>query len=103
MRHLKPFAPMVSLACLLACAVPAVSARGAEVRLMKADPAADCQEVGQVEGFFNGDGKEKSSEGAKAILRNKAAERGANYVRLETTNAEGTNWAGTAFKCPAGH
>lgn len=43
-------------------------------------------------------------ENVRNKLRNDAAERGANYIRLETHSSDGNGvrYTGTAFKCPQG-
>ncbi len=69
---------------------------------MKGDIPKECSEIGTLEGFWNGDGYEDSANGAKTQLRNEAATRGANIVRLDNTNAAGTRFTGAAFKCPEG-
>ena len=75
-----------------------LSAAGTAVKVMKADPPADCTEVGVVSGHAVGpDHRTKS----RNKLRNEAAEKGGNYVRLETVAADGGEM-GTAFKCPPG-
>jgi len=101
---MKPALRFVLAICggAVACAPPALTPTGSRVEAMKADPPSQCAEVGSVEGFWNGDGYEDSANGAKTKLRNAAGERGANYVRLETTNGAGTRFTGTAFKCPDG-
>ena len=69
---------------------------GARVKLMKADPPQACTEVGSVSGYKVGPNYQ---ERLKNDLRNDAAGKGANYVRLETLTSDG-NASGTAFRCP---
>ncbi len=60
------------------------------IPLMKADPPPGCVERGSVmQAIWFGD-----VEGARRVLRQKAAAMGANYVRLELPSS------GTAFYCP---
>jgi hypothetical protein len=81
---------------LAACGGGALTPAGAKVTLNKADPAAACAEVGGVSGYTIGpDYQDKN----KNKLRNEAAEKGANYVRLEQNDSDG-NAAGTAYRCP---
>jgi hypothetical protein len=76
---------------------------GAEkVKVMKSDPAPECQELGAIRGaatIASGD-----IEQPKNDLRNKAMEKGANYVRIDVIlyHPSGTiaSIDGTAFKCP---
>lgn len=73
-----------------------LTSAGEKVRLMKDDPPKECKELGNVEGFdtWNGD-----TNNSKNIIRNNAADIGANYVRFETAEKFG-KVTGTAFKCP---
>jgi hypothetical protein len=73
-----------------------LSEAGAQVKLMKADPPQGCAEVGGVSGYKVGPNYQ---ERLKNDLRNDAAAKGANYVRLETLTSDG-NASGTAFRCP---
>ena len=70
---------------------------GRMVKLMKSDPDSGCTEVGSV------DAVGASDEYAKNAIRNSAAEKGANYVRLETiegyTDGSVRRYVGSAFKC----
>ena len=84
---------------LAGCAA-ALTPGGQAVRLMKADPPANCQELGTVSGHG---GFEASIEKAKNRMRNEAAEMGANYVRWEvvsSSNPGNVSVTGTAYKCP---
>ncbi|MBI5544862.1 MAG: hypothetical protein HY901_13310 [Deltaproteobacteria bacterium] len=79
----------------LGCA-GALTEAGARVKLVKADPPAECAEVGGVSAYRIGpDYHDK----LKNSLRNDAASKGANYVRLESLTSDG-NAAGTAYRCP---
>ena len=74
-----------------------LSKAGAAVKVMKADPPQGCSELGAVSGRAIGpDHIERSKNG----MRNEAAEKGANYVRLENLDTENGYAAGTAYKCP---
>jgi len=81
---------------LVACGGGSLTQAGAQVKLMKADPPAGCKERGGVSSYTIGpDYQEKN----KNKLRNEAAEKGANYVRLEQNDSDG-NASGTSFTCP---
>ncbi len=83
----------------LGCGAAVLTPGGAEVRLMKADPPGRCKDVGTITGQGFGD----DDENAKIAMRNAAAKRGANYVRLdsvEPSDSGPTRYAGTAFDCP---
>lgn len=78
------------------CGGGTLTEAGARVKLMKADPPQSCAEVGGVSGYKVGpDYQDRLKNG----LRNDAAEKGANYVRLETLTSDG-NASGTAYRCP---
>ncbi len=93
MRMLFAFSLLFSLA---ACGATLTEA-GTGVKLMKADPPADCADVGGVSSYKIGPGYQ---DALKIALRNQAADKGGNYVRLESLTDDG-NAAGTAYKCPA--
>jgi hypothetical protein len=82
---------------LAACASTGLTEAGAKVRLMKADPPAGCKEIGNVSGDYAGFPVEEGA--SKNVMRNHAAEQGANYVRWDTAAANGIV-SGTAYKCP---
>ena len=65
------------------------------IQLMKNDPPAECQMVGDIQS--EGDDMNE----AKNELRVKADELGGNYVRLDALNMSGGDAiaAGAAFKC----
>lgn len=87
------------LVLIAACAVP-LSEGGKKVRLMKADPPAECQERGSVRGQADGANSTATLERAKNDMRNNAAAMGANYVRMETAQADTGEVSGTAYSCP---
>jgi len=90
--------PLLALALgSVACGGGALTAAGARVQLMKADPPPSCAEVGSVSAHAIGP---NNLERTKNTLRNDAADEGATYVRLDTATSEG-EMTGTAFRCPA--
>lgn len=89
----------LALGCvILGCASTGLTAAGAKVQLMKADPPAGCKELGSVDGSHNYVGRANEAA-SKNVLRNRAADLGANYVRMETVSSAGII-AGTAYQCP---
>jgi hypothetical protein len=78
------------------CGNKTLTEAGARVKLMKHDPPQRCTEVGIVSGYKVGP---NYLDRLKNGLRNDAADKGANYVRLETLTSNG-NASGTAFRCP---
>ncbi len=65
------------------------------VQLMKSDPPMGCQMVGDIQS------KGDDMNEAKANLRQQAADKGGNYVRLDALNMAGGDAiaAGAAFNC----
>lgn len=100
------FLAAIILLVLVGCASASkeLSPEGKIVKLMKADPAENCEELGSVWGEKQ---TWEDEDAAKNRLRNKAAMLGATYVRMEMI--EGTQYdstssyyklKGTAFRCP---
>jgi hypothetical protein len=81
---------------LAACGGGALTQAGANVTLNKGDPPQGCTEAGSVSGYTIGPNYQEKN---KNKLRNEAAEKGANFVRLEQNDSDG-NAAGTAYRCP---
>ena len=75
--------------------------RGKTVQLMKADPPFGCKEIDSVKGADGGliGDYDKNFTKNKAIIRNMAADIGANYVRIEAVSVKG-EITGTAYYCP---
>jgi hypothetical protein len=96
MKSLHSVVFVVFGGALMACGGGALTQAGAQVQLMKGDPAPTCKEIGNVSGYTIGpDYQEKN----KNKLRNEAAEKNGNYVRLEQNDSDG-NAAGTVYRCP---
>ena len=74
------------------CYTETLTEAGKAVQVMESDPPAGCREVGSVAG--RGD-----AEQIKINLRNAAASKGGNYVRLETFDVANETTTGTAFRC----
>jgi hypothetical protein len=87
--------PVLALTFAMGCAVP-LTEGGRRVTLNKEDPPSGCTEIGSLKG----DGTGIDLENSKNLLRNRAAERGANYVRFEVVLFEESVAAGTAYRCP---
>lgn len=85
----------------LACSASTLTAGGQTVRVQKGDPPSDCEEVGFVEGASS-NLVSNYKENARNKMRNEAAARGANYLRLESEviDGNGVRYESTAFKCP---
>jgi len=97
MRLLIP----ISLVMLLSgCGATALTAGGQSVKVQKSDPPPGCEEVGFLEGRSS-NLVANYKENARNKLRNQAAERGANYLRLESevVTGNGVAYEATAYKC----
>lgn len=78
---------------IAACATKELTTLGQKVKVAKAEPTKDCTEIAQVSA------NNQDAEVRNALLKNRAAEKGANYVRLDAVTNFG-EYTGTAFKCP---
>jgi hypothetical protein len=74
----------------------ALSQAGAGVKVMTGDPPPSCTEVGSVSSYSVGP---NFQEHLKNNMRNDAAAKGGNYLRIEQLASNG-NASGTAFHCP---
>jgi hypothetical protein len=79
----------------IGCGTATLTPEAASVKLMKSDPPANCTEVGSVSAYRIGPSYQDKLKNA---LREDAAKKGGNYVRLESLTSDG-NAAGTAYKC----
>jgi hypothetical protein len=80
-----------------------ITPAGQQVRLMKGDPPAACEELKSVEGSDSGFTPSGANQDqAKARLRNAAGRLGGNYVRMETVEKRENTVTvhGTAYRCP---
>ena len=91
------FILVTALALLVGCGA-ALTPAGQGVRVMKADPPRECEEVGPVSANGLGGTPADAIEDAKVRARNKAGELGANYFRWELAQQYAVS--GTAYKCP---
>jgi len=85
---------------VVACSPLALTDAGKNVKLLKADPPKACFDIGPVDGTVpESDTGMSREEFSKIKVRNNAAERRADYVRIDRVYEDGTI-AGTAFRCP---
>lgn len=100
MNHLSRLLVVGSTLLLFAgCSSGKLSGDGQKVKVMKADPPANCTELKVVS---NSPVAFCDENCARNKIRNEAAEAGANYLRLDSTGMTGGSpvMSGTAFKCP---
>lgn len=100
-RHLPSWVVLLLLAFLAslgACSHQPLVPEGKNVTARREDPAPTCENLGAVEGR----NRDLKGDVEKAIedLKNEAAKKGANYVRVEATSGYGNSVRGTAFRCP---
>ena len=95
-------ATVVSVLILIACAsTTALKKEARGIKVSTREPAMNCKELGPVSGNPGIDvknlvGNYESQQGSDNIMKNQAAELGANYIHA---SKEGANF-GTAYKCP---
>ena len=84
------------------CSPSAATAGGKNVQVQMADPPESCEQISVISASASNTGND--DESAREKLRNRAAESGANYVRLDTLGGTSTlkEYTGTAYKCPPG-
>ena len=93
---------LLSFAVVSCVSMTPLTQGGQLVRVQKSDPPSTCQEIGIIsEGSTNLLRGGSPEENARNKARNAAAERGANYLRLEDfkTTGNGSSVTGTAFSC----
>ena len=84
--------------------MPTLTTGGQSLQASREEPPEGCKEVGPVTGS-GGDvmgehGTTGAVEAARINMRNEAAAKGANYVRVETGQGSVGLELGTAFACP---
>lgn len=86
----------------LGCSACAAATGGNNVRIESADPPESCEQISVISAYASNTGND--DESVRDKLRNQAAARGANYVRLDKLGGSSTlkQYTGTAFKCPPG-
>ena len=91
------------VACaFLAFGCSSATAGGKNVRVERAEPPANCEQISVISAYASNTGND--DESVREKLRNQAAASGANYVRLDKLGGSNTlkEYTGTAYKCPPG-
>ena len=106
-RELAPWRFDVKRSLYVACAFlafgcSAATAGGKNVRVERAEPPANCEQISVISAYASNTGND--DESVREKLRNQAAASGANYVRLDKLGGSNTlkEGTGTAYKCPPG-
>ena len=91
-----------SALALLALGCSPAATAGGNVRIGRADPPPSCEQVSVISATASNTGDD--DESVRQNLRDRAAARGANYVRLDKLGGSSTikEYTGTAYKCPSG-
>ena len=81
---------------------PAATTAGGNVRVETADPPPSCEQISIISASASNTENDVAS--VREQLRERAAARGANYVRLDKQDGSSTikEYTGTAYKCPSG-
>ncbi len=82
---------------LISCTSQPVVPEASNVKVSRAKPSKDCEDLGPVVGTVQSKGG--FTEAAVENMRLDAARKGANYIQMETTSAYGTTTQGTAYLC----
>jgi hypothetical protein len=92
-------AVLVPILLLVAgCASRSVTPDTNEVKLSRESPPSACQEMGRLTGTSTS--RKATHEDLLADLKQDAARKGANYVRVDEYSSLGTSVTGTAYTCP---
>ena len=83
---------------LLSCRSHPVVPEGKNVKVSRDEASKDCKDLGRVQGSLIG--TKPDLEKAIENMKQDAANKGANYVRMETASSYGTSVSGTAYFCP---
>ena len=81
-----------------ACASQSLTPNVSDVKATHDAPSSDCVEVSKVTGTTMT--AKGSPDEALADMKKDAANRGANYVKIDEYSAYGTAVTGVAYKCP---
>lgn len=83
---------------MLSCSSRPIVSTASDVKVSREIPDKSCREVGPVRGTTQG--TKPDVEKAIEDMKKEAADKGANYVKMETSSSYGTAAFGTAFECP---
>ncbi|MEQ1877342.1 MAG: DUF4156 domain-containing protein [Bdellovibrionia bacterium] len=87
------------LALLLsACASRSLTPDSEDVKMSREIPSESCKELGRVTGTSKS--RKATHDELLADMRQDAAKKSANYVKVEEYSSLGTSVTGTAFSCP---
>lgn len=81
-----------------ACASRSLTPDSEEVKMSREKPDEDCKEIGRVTGTSKS--RKASHDELLTDMRQDAAKKNANYVKVEEYSSLGTSVTGTAYTCP---
>lgn len=82
---------------LVACSSKPIVPKGEDVKVSREEAGKDCKDLGSVRGTVTG--TKPNLEKAIENMKQEAANKGANYVKMETASDYGTSVRGTAYDC----
>ena len=82
---------------VVSCSSKPIVPAGENVKVSRAEPSKDCKNLGPVRGSVMG--TKPNVEKAIENMKQEAANKGANYVKMETASDYGTAVRGTAYDC----
>jgi hypothetical protein len=82
---------------LFSCSSQPVIPEGENVKVSREAPGENCINLGPVTGTVRG--TKPDVEKAIEDMKQEAANKGANYVKMETASSYGTSVRGTAYDC----
>ena len=85
-------------ASLTACASRPLTPESEDVKMSREIPSESCKEIGRVTGTSKS--RKATHDELLADMRQDAAKKNANYVKVEEYSGLGTMVTGTAFSCP---
>ena len=82
---------------VFACSTKPIVPKGEDVKVSREAADKDCKDLGPVRGTVQG--TKPNVEKAIENMKQEAANKGANYVKMETASDYGTSVRGTAYDC----
>lgn len=89
---------LIAGAMLAGCASRSVLPDAKEVKVSRDEADESCKELGTINGTTKS--TKGTQEEALADMKQEAANKGANYVRIKQYSAYGTSVVGIAYECP---
>jgi hypothetical protein len=94
----KKFFLSVLFFSIMGCSSMSVLPEKSNLKVSRDEPSKNCQLIGKLEG--RAASTTGTKEDALEDLKQEAANKGANYLKVEQYSAYGTSVTGLAYKCP---